>query len=269
LLGGAFQTSRDIFNHEIWQDVIKFRLFFFIVGNAVFSQEGLKIGSVLVKRGQYLRSFRNLAEDLKYIDNRQVKEYSVSVISKKINQLVKEERLEIETTELGTLFTVVNYDRYQVLDNYMTEPRTVREQSENNNKKDKNVKNIYSSEFDQFWSLYPTKQGKKKAAELFNKVRKKHEFETIMDGLKNYMAYVESVDWDMSYKNPATFLNQESFLDEYKPMKQKKVAQYPGLTPNEIRQMNEKSENTQIHLSVDDIERRKQKVREVSLGGIF
>jgi hypothetical protein len=155
---GAFQTSREIFENPIWQDVIKFRIFFFIVGNAVFAEEGVTIQDIHVKRGQFLRSYRNLINDLEYLDNRSLKKYSISVISKKIDQLVKEERLKIESTELGTLFTVVNYDEYQGFERYKTptengarterehsenSPRTERERSENNNKnvnKDKNVK---------------------------------------------------------------------------------------------------------------------------------
>lgn len=155
---GAFQISREIFENPIWQDVIKFRIFFFIVGNAVFAEEGVTIQNIHVKRGQFLRSYRNLINDLEYLDNRSLKKYSISVISKKIDQLVKEERLKIENTELGTLFTVVNYDEYQGFERYKAptengarterehsenSTRTERERSENNNKnvnKDKNVK---------------------------------------------------------------------------------------------------------------------------------
>ncbi|MNW43550.1 hypothetical protein D3C74_207510 [compost metagenome] len=156
---GAFQTSREIFENPIWQDVIKFRIFFFIVGNAVFAEEGVTIQNIHVKRGQFLRSYRNLVNDLEYLDNRSLKKYSISVISKKIDQLIKEERLKIENTELGTMFTVVNYDEYQGFERYKKESengartlreqpengsRTDRERSENNNNnvnKDKNDKN--------------------------------------------------------------------------------------------------------------------------------
>ncbi|MDQ0091629.1 hypothetical protein J2T12_005069 [Paenibacillus anaericanus] len=157
-MAGAFQTSREIFEHPIWQDIPKFRIFFYIVGNAVFAEEGTTVAGVRLKRGQYLRSYRNLIKDLEYIENRSIKKYSLSVISKKIEQLVKEERLKIEESELGTLFTVVNYAQYQGFDHYRKESengertekeqrenaeRTEKERSENNNNnvnKDKNVK---------------------------------------------------------------------------------------------------------------------------------
>ncbi|MFD1179513.1 hypothetical protein ACFQ3W_24895 [Paenibacillus puldeungensis] len=154
---GAFQTSREIFENPIWQDIIKFRIFFFIVGNAVFAEEGVTIQGIHVKRGQFLRSYRNLINDLEYLDNRSLKKYSISVISKKIDQLVNEERLKIESTELGTLFTVVNYAEYQGFDRYKNttengarterehfenSPRTERERSENNNNKDNKDKKV-------------------------------------------------------------------------------------------------------------------------------
>lgn len=147
---GAFLISREIFENAIWTDVVKFRIFFYIVGNAVFSEEGVEIGGIHIKRGQLLRSFRNLSDDLQYIENRKVKKYSVSVISRKVEQLVKENRLKIESTELGTLFTVVNYDLYQGLNNYRNDnleqrwnsAGTVLEQSGNNNNNDKNDNNV-------------------------------------------------------------------------------------------------------------------------------
>lgn len=145
---GAFQTSREIFENPIWTDIPKFRIFFYIYGNAVFAKEGTTVAGMHLKRGQFLRSYRNLREDLAYIENRSVKKYSLSVIKNKIDQLVKENRLKIESAELGTLFTVVNYEEYQRLDNYKKQnlersengERTQSERSENNNKNVKNVK---------------------------------------------------------------------------------------------------------------------------------
>ncbi|EMK4683318.1 hypothetical protein V8565_002737 [Listeria innocua] len=147
---GAFQMSREIFENDIWSDVIKFRLFFYIVGNAVFSENGVMKGGIQISRGQYLRSFRNLREDLLYYDNNAEKFYSLSTIKEKIDELVREERLEITTTKLGTLFTVRNYALYQDLSNYSgvsseqppNSHRTATEQPPNNKKNVKKDKNV-------------------------------------------------------------------------------------------------------------------------------
>lgn len=154
---GAFLISREIFESDLFYDVTKFRLFFLIVGKAVFSHKGTQIGSVKLKRGQFLRSYRNLRDDLEYIENNSVKTPSLSTIKNKVEELKKEGRIETEETQLGTLFTVLNYDNYQQLDNYKTETKnteqtdeehssnvakTEREQNVNNNKYVKNDKNV-------------------------------------------------------------------------------------------------------------------------------
>lgn len=150
MVGGAFQTSREIFESKIWEDVIKFRIFFYIYGNAVFAKEGTDVAGIHLKRGQYLRSYRNLQKDLSYIEKRSFKNYSISTIQNKIEQLVKENRIKIEATDYGTLFTVVNYDEYQGFERYtnvFTEQqengnRTVSERQPNNNKNVKNVNKL-------------------------------------------------------------------------------------------------------------------------------
>ncbi|MGM0214929.1 hypothetical protein [Enterococcus sp. AZ109] len=146
---GAFQTSREIFENPIWTDVVKFRIFFYIYGNAVFANDGTTVADVHLKRGQFLRSYRNLQNDLAYKEKRGYKQYSLNTIKKKIDQLVKEGRIEIEVTDYGTLFTVVNYEEYQGFGRYenpiserqKNDKRTQSERQENNNKNDKNDKN--------------------------------------------------------------------------------------------------------------------------------
>ena len=113
ILSGVFQIDRAIFDNSIWNNVVEFRVFFYIVGNAVWKEEGVKVGNVHVKRGQYLRSYRNLREDLMYIENNKIKYYGIATIKRTIDKLVVDGRLEKEETEHGTLFTVVNYSLYQ------------------------------------------------------------------------------------------------------------------------------------------------------------
>lgn len=148
-MGGAFLTSREIFSNPIWTNVVEFRLFFLIYGNAVFSEEGVRVGDITLQRGQWLRSIRNLQKDLEYMENRAVKTYSTATIKRAIDSLVKQNRIKVETAELGTLFTVVNYAVYQGFDHYETviakrrgnsdETATKQQRNNNNNvKKDKN-----------------------------------------------------------------------------------------------------------------------------------
>lgn len=149
-MSGDFQTSRELFDHPIWKNIVEFRLFFLIYGKAIFSEEGYWAASDLkLERGQWLRSTRKLQEDLSYVENRQVKTYSTSVINRCIKKLEREQRICTKTHELGTVFTVINYDMYQGfqrfgnknlehnLEQYQNSVGTVEEQSGNNNKKEK------------------------------------------------------------------------------------------------------------------------------------
>ena len=116
-MAGAFQTARDIFEHPIWQNIVEFRLFFLIYGKAAFT-DNITIGGIELKRGQWIRSIRNLQSDLEYKENRSIKKYSLSTIHRAIMKLVSDERIKIKECELGTLFEVVNYNEYQGLQNY-------------------------------------------------------------------------------------------------------------------------------------------------------
>lgn len=147
VMAGNFQTSRDIFNNRIWKNIIDFRLFFLIYGNAVFSKEGYRLADDLyLHRGEWCRSIRKLQEDLIYIENRKIKTYSLSVISRCIKRLVESQRVRTKTHELGTVFTVVNYELYQGFEGFKKQNMeqnmeqsgdnygTPTEQSGNNNK---------------------------------------------------------------------------------------------------------------------------------------
>lgn len=114
----AFIVSRTIFDNGLWKNQLKFRLFFFLFGNALYSEEGKDYGNIHIKRGQFLRSFRNLQEDLEFIENHALKNYSLSQIKRAVDELVQEERIKVEHTELGTLFTIINYSLYQDLQYY-------------------------------------------------------------------------------------------------------------------------------------------------------
>ena len=83
------------------------------------------------------------------MEKRAFKTYSISTIESKIKQLVKENRIQIESTDYGTLFTVLNYEEYQGFERYQKSSseqqtnsnRTATERHPNNNKnvnKDKN-----------------------------------------------------------------------------------------------------------------------------------
>lgn len=66
--------------------------------------------------------------------------------------------------------------------------------------------------FEEWWKLYDKKLDKKKAFSLFKSALKKHEFETIMNGTKEYLKTITDKQYQ---KYPKTFLSQESYLNDF------------------------------------------------------
>ena len=147
---GAFLISRCMFDKPMWQNIMQFRLFFYLVGHAVYLPQGVKVGNILVKRGQILRSYRNLQKDLAYKENHTIKTYSLAQLKRAVSYLCSLRACDVFVTELGTLFTIVNYEQYQDFKHYKkkglgTGLGTDLEQMGNNNNlgnKD-NLKDIY------------------------------------------------------------------------------------------------------------------------------
>lgn len=148
-MSGAFIVSREIFENPIWLNNVEFRMFFLILGKAVFSEEGQYKGNVHIKKGQWLRSYRNLQSDLEYLENNAIKRPGLATVKRVVEKLVSDGRINVEKTELGTLFTVVNYCKYQDFDTYKKLTRnsaknsngTAAEQRRNNNNNADNSEN--------------------------------------------------------------------------------------------------------------------------------
>lgn len=70
--------------------------------------------------------------------------------------------------------------------------------------------NVRAREFDAFWDLYPNKVGKGGARAKFAAARRKVDFDTLMAGLRRYVAKTDDRPWC----NPTTWLNQERWTDE-------------------------------------------------------
>lgn len=119
---GWIKLHREILDSDLWNDVTTFRLFSYLLLRASH-KDGVKIQGLEINRGQWVRSYRKLAQDLAYKEGRGLKEYSLKTITKCVNKLVRFERVTIQETKQGTLFTIVNYAKYQ--DETDIKPETV------------------------------------------------------------------------------------------------------------------------------------------------
>jgi len=77
----------------------------------------------------------------------------------------------------------------------------------------------YENQFEEFWTLYPKKQDKKRCKDKMIKILKKGNgiFDVIMAGLRRYLE--SKVVADGFVRNPATFINNENWNDDFEPAK--------------------------------------------------
>jgi hypothetical protein len=79
-------------------------------------------------------------------------------------------------------------------------------------------------EFNEFWEVYPKKVSKKQAYTPFKRALKEHGMSKVLVGAKYYAVDMAKKQTDIQFiLNPATFLNNERFLDyynHYKPTQQ-------------------------------------------------
>ncbi|WP_252503246.1 DnaD domain-containing protein [Sporosarcina sp. Marseille-Q4943] len=114
-MSGWIKLHRKILDNEIWQDVTAFRLFTLLLLRASH-KDGVKTRGIEVNRGQYLRSYSKLAEDLEYTEGRGFKKVSKSTVERKVKKLVDAGMVSVNETVSGTMFTITKYDEYQGFD---------------------------------------------------------------------------------------------------------------------------------------------------------
>ncbi|QNK86463.1 DnaD domain protein [Sporosarcina sp. resist] len=120
-MGGWIKFHRKILDNEIWQDVTAFRLFTLLLLKASH-KDGMKTRGIEVNRGQYLRAYSKLAEDLEYMEGRGLKKVSKSTVERKVKKLVDASMVSVSETVSGTLFTITKYDDYQGSDDIIENP---------------------------------------------------------------------------------------------------------------------------------------------------
>lgn len=80
-----------------------------------------------------------------------------------------------------------------------------------------NTKELYISEFENLWSLYPRKQGKENALKSYIKARKDGTtYEEVECGIYAYIRYIQAEQTEQQYiKMGSTFFSQKSWQDDW------------------------------------------------------
>lgn len=81
-----------------------------------------------------------------------------------------------------------------------------------NNDSNTSATDVTRERFENWWKLYDKKLDKKKAFSLFKSALKKHSYETIMEGTREYLKTITNKQYQ---KYPKTFLSQESYMNDF------------------------------------------------------
>lgn len=127
--------------------------------------------------------------------------------------LESEKMVEIKNTNKYSLIKLKNWENYQGLENKSKTNQQADGKQMETNKNVKNVKNnIYTSDFELFWSAYPKKEQKKKSYDIW----KRKKLDTNVSQILEFVSKAKNTDrWKKGFiKNPTTFLNGECWNDD-------------------------------------------------------
>lgn len=116
--------------------------------------------------------------------------------------------LTIKSTSKYSIISITNWQKYQ--DDQPTNALPINQPSttiEERKKEKEEIKDIFAI----WYSAYPHKVGRADAEKAFAKAIKKADLETLQAGLEKYKA---TKPHDRAWCNPATWLNQERWLDD-------------------------------------------------------
>jgi|TARA_B100000315_G_C14573251_1_gene586700 hypothetical protein len=203
---GCIFLSRSILNSKVFRNEKWLKVWIWCLLKANHKEISLAVKTgkgntvIKIKRGQFLYGRHSASRAL---------DMPPSTIRNIIAFLVRWENLTIKADTHYSIITVLNYDTYQDINTYRrTGKRTTKGQPKDTNNNDKNDNNIYMCGFDEFWKVYPSrngrKQGKKESRDIFVKIREE-ELENVVRAVKNY-AESKDVQNGIGIRDPKRFL---------------------------------------------------------------
>lgn len=185
------------------------------------NHKDVKYNGRIIKRGQCVRSYKDIQESLHWKVGWRKMRYSKGHCETAMNWLKKRTMVNTEKCTIGMLVTVCNYETYQNPKNYETYNENYRKHTRNIqtadtiNKNDNNDKDLYTEKFQEFWLSYPKRKGKivgkKSAYERWLKMPKS-ELDRIIRNAKNY-----GIKNDLP-KDPERFLKDDFWNDWDSPV---------------------------------------------------
>jgi len=201
---GWIKLHRQILEWEWYDDINCFRLFTHLILKANHKEKRYK--GMVIKAGQIVTSRDLLAEETGL---------SSQQIRTAITKLKSTNEITSVTSSQGTIIEVVNYDKYQIATNEITEEQPTSNQRATTNKNDKNNnnENIYRS----FDNLTLSKDELNKLLTTYSQ----QDVDDILDAIENYKD---------NKKFKSLYLTAKKWLKKNEP-KQPSEINYEDLDP--------------------------------------
>ena len=208
--GGYVKIARGIFKHNMFKNepFTEREVWIWLICGASYKDDTIRIPNTnivtQIKRGEYMASYRFLATKFKW---------PLSKVKRFIERLKSGTMLSTKVTQGITFITIENYDEYQFFVQQRHSPEhTTTTKSDTNISKEVNKRsNIYSSQFEIFWSSIPSKmrKGKGKAFKAFKNIKTTLKIEELVS------RYCKSYELNKEFtKHPSSWLNAECWLDD-------------------------------------------------------
>ena len=148
--GGYVMLPRELLESPIWdKDPSYTRFWIYLLLKARWKEEPVTRGGVTIGRGQLLKSYRTIRKECRYRENQAWREWSLAKIFRMVSWFEAQGSIHTKRTDLGTLITLRNFNKYQDPDRYRrdlgTDLGTGLEQQEEGSKKELPERSITDS----------------------------------------------------------------------------------------------------------------------------
>lgn len=199
---GWIKIHRQLLDWEWYDEPNTLRLFLHLLLKANHKPRNYR--GVNIEAGQIMTGYDLLAKQLNL---------STQKIRTAIKKLKSTNEITSVSSSQGTIIQIVKYKDYQVVTSKVTDEQQTSNKpitTNKNVKKEKNVnKEVYS--FEEFWNDYDKKLGKKSKLETKWDNLSNTDKALIKEHIPKYK--LDTIDKQFR-KNPETYLNNDSWLDE-------------------------------------------------------
>ena len=234
-MSGYTLSYRDKWVHPVFRNLREAGMWSWICDSAAWKKTRVRFNGILVEldRGQLATSIRFMSKGF---------EVGEQLTRTFLQNLEKEGMVNTRPTHWGTIITICNYDKYQVLENAANTPSNTRvthgQHTGNTNKNEYNTlkedNKRYTDDFEVFWSAFPKRKGsnpKKTALAKYILAREKGvSGEALLSSATAYARQCKDQGMENTpyIAQAVTWLNQERWNDE-PPVKKARPDGYAGM----------------------------------------